>query len=118
MYDFVYPFGDRRGDEFNIVWTLDLDKDVLFLTKKDQLCSAPLGLARERPLTLDDFELLNSHEQILPEKQALPGPYWEPELDPPPRERSFLSRVLRDFACQGGRPLRQRSSKPDRLGLP
>lgn len=98
VYDFVNPFGDRRGGLFNSVWTFDLDKDVLFLTKKDRFCSTPLELARERLLTLDDFELLSSPRQTFPEEQTLPGPYWQPGLDPLPRQRAFLSRVLRDFA--------------------
>ncbi|RSL49416.1 hypothetical protein CEP54_012463, partial [Fusarium duplospermum] len=98
VYDFVNPFGDRRGDSFNSVWTFDLDKDTLFLNKKDQLFSVPLRIARQRPLVLDDFTQLDSLTQTLPEEETLPGPYWEPELDILPRQRSFLGRVLRDFA--------------------
>ncbi|KAH7309017.1 hypothetical protein B0I35DRAFT_90330 [Stachybotrys elegans] len=98
VYDFVNPFGDRRGDSFNSVWTFDLHKDLIFLTKKDRHCSAPLGLARERLLTQDDFELVSPHEQKPQDNQTLPGPYWEPAFDPMPRETSFLGRVLHDFA--------------------
>ncbi|CAM1501666.1 Fc.00g036500.m01.CDS01 [Cosmosporella sp. VM-42] len=97
-YDFVHPFGDSRGGLFNSVWTFDLDKYVLFLTKKDRFCSAPLELARERLLALDGFELLNSPKQIFSEEVTLTGPYWEPDLAPLPRARSFLGQILRDFA--------------------
>lgn len=98
VYDFVNPFGDRRGDLFNSVWTFDLDKDILLLMKKDRHCSAPLRLARERLLTFDDFELVSTPKEPLLEDRTLPGPYWEPKLDPIPRERSFLGQVLRDFS--------------------
>lgn len=98
VYNFVNPFGDRRGGIFNSVWTFDLNKDVLFLTKQDRFCSTPLELARERLLTLDDFELLSSPTQTSPDEQTLPGPHWDPELNPLPRTRAFLGKVLCDFA--------------------
>lgn len=98
VYDFVNPFGDRRGGLFNSVWIFDIKKDVLFLTKKDRFCSTPLELARERLLTLDDFELRRSPIQKSAEEQSLPGPYWEPRLKPHPRAKMFLGQVLRDFA--------------------
>ncbi|KAI5462043.1 hypothetical protein BGZ63DRAFT_506852 [Mariannaea sp. PMI_226] len=94
-YDFVNPYGDRRGGIFGSVWTFDLDKDVILLTKEHQYCSAPLELARERLLTLDDFQPLSP--PVL-EEPTLPGPYWDPNLDLPPRVRSFQGKVLRDFA--------------------
>ena len=98
VYDFVNPFGDRRGGAFDSVWTFDLDKDVLFLTKKDRHCSVPLRLARERLLTFDDFELVSTPEEPPLQDRTLPGPYWEPEFDFFSRERSFLGQVLRDFS--------------------
>ena len=98
VYDFVNPFGDHRGGSFQSVWIFDLEKDAIFLTKSDRYCSAPLGLARERSLALDDFELVDSPQQTLPRVQILPGPYWKPQLDLIPRQRSFLSRVLQDFS--------------------
>ncbi|RSL91092.1 hypothetical protein CDV31_015544 [Fusarium ambrosium] len=97
VYDLVNPFGDRRGGAFSTVWTLDLDKDVLFLETKDQLSVAPLEIGRQRPLTFDDFKLLDLPQPPL-EQAIPPGPYWEPEIDPFLREKSFLGRVLRDFA--------------------
>lgn len=99
MYGFVNPFGDRRGDAFNSVWTFNLDRDLIFLTKKDRHCSAPLRLARERLLTQDDFKLVSPLEQRPPDDQTLPGPYWEPTFDSMPRETSFLGRLLHDFTC-------------------
>ncbi|KAH7230487.1 uncharacterized protein BKA55DRAFT_667639 [Fusarium redolens] len=97
VYDFVYPFGDTRVRAFNSVWTFDLDKDVLFHTKHDRPCSAPLSLARDRPLTLDDFELVQSPTQLTAEEQTVPGPYWDLQLDVDHRKRAFLGRILRDF---------------------
>jgi hypothetical protein len=98
VYDFVNPFGDRRGGAFSSVWRFDLDKDLIFLSKENQLYSASLELARERLLTLDDFEELSSPEQTLSEEQILAGPYWEPELDVSPRVNAYIGRILRDFA--------------------
>ncbi|KAH7171266.1 hypothetical protein EDB81DRAFT_638173 [Dactylonectria macrodidyma] len=95
--DFVNPFGDSRGGAFESVWTFDLDKDVLLLTKKDRFCSTPLERARERLLNLDDFELQTPPRLPLPDEKTLPGPYWDLKMDPPPREKSFLGQILRDF---------------------
>ncbi|KAJ4226368.1 hypothetical protein NW759_004955 [Fusarium solani] len=62
------------------------------------LFSVSLSLARQRPLALDDFEQLDSPTQTLLKEETLPGPYWEPKMDILPRQRSFLGRILRDFA--------------------
>lgn len=96
--DFVNPFGDHRGCVFDTVWTFDLDNDVLFLRKRHQFCSISLELGRKRLLVLDDFERLSSPRQSSFEEQSLPGPYWEPKLDPLPRMRSFVGKILSDFA--------------------
>ncbi|PNP78916.1 hypothetical protein FNYG_07781 [Fusarium nygamai] len=97
VYDFVNPFGDTRGRAFNNVWTFDLDKDVLILTKHDRLYSAPLSLARDRLLTLDDFEILKSPTDAITEEALVSAPYLDlqPEFDP--RKKAFLGRILRDF---------------------
>ncbi|KAF5568193.1 hypothetical protein FPHYL_2926 [Fusarium phyllophilum] len=97
VYDFVNPFGDARGRAFNSVWTFDLDKDVLFLSKHDRLCSAPLSLARERILTLDDFEILKSPTEAITEEALVSAPYWDPQPKFDPRKKAFLGRILRDF---------------------
>ncbi|KAF4336745.1 hypothetical protein FBEOM_9376 [Fusarium beomiforme] len=75
VYDVINPFGDRRGRAFNSVWTFDLNKDLLFLTKDNEIFSAPLRLATERLLTLDDFEPVNSPNYTRAEDQAVPEPY-------------------------------------------
>ncbi|KAF5548823.1 hypothetical protein FMEXI_4493, partial [Fusarium mexicanum] len=95
--DFVNPFGDTRGRAFNSTWTFDLNKDVLFLTKDDLLCSAPLSLARDRLLTLDDFEMLKSPTETIAEEEHGSIQYWDlqPKIDP--RRKAFLGRILRDF---------------------
>ncbi|EXL68447.1 hypothetical protein FOPG_15491 [Fusarium oxysporum f. sp. conglutinans race 2 54008] len=98
VYDLVNPFGDTRGRSFNSVWTFDLDKDVLFLTKHDKLCSAPLSLARDRLLTLDDFELVRSPTEEIVEEITVSAPYWDLQLDVDQRKKAFLGRILRDFA--------------------
>lgn len=97
VYDLVNPFGDTRGRAFNSVWTFDLDNDVLFLTKHDQLCSEPLRLARERILTLDEFERLKSQTETITEEGLVPRLYrdLQPKVDD--RKRAFLGRILRDF---------------------
>ncbi|KAG9251420.1 uncharacterized protein F5Z01DRAFT_279938 [Emericellopsis atlantica] len=97
VYDVVNPYGDRRGNAFESVWTFDLDKGLVFLTKNDQHSSASLGLARERLLTLDDFVPVDIVRQPLQADQDIPGLYWEPEFDYMPREISFLGRIIRDF---------------------
>ncbi|KAH7201068.1 hypothetical protein BKA60DRAFT_546524 [Fusarium oxysporum] len=97
VYDLVNPFGDTRGRSFNSVWTFDLDKDVLFLKKHDKLCSAPLSLARDRLLTLDDFELVRSPTEEIVEEITVPAPYWDLQLDVDQRKKALLGRILRDF---------------------
>ncbi|KAM0080068.1 hypothetical protein ACKRZS_007788 [Fusarium odoratissimum] len=97
IYDLVNPFGDTRGRSFNSVWTFDLDKDVLFLTEHDKLCSAPLSLARDRLLTLDDFELVRSPTEEIVEEITVPAPYWDFQFDFDQRKKAFLGRILRDF---------------------
>ncbi|KAK9434808.1 hypothetical protein VB005_09593 [Metarhizium brunneum] len=98
VLDFVDPFGDRRGCVFDSVWIFDLDKDLVSLQKRYQTCFSSLELARKRLLTLDDFQVLNSPTQPLQREPNLSEPYWEPKLDPLPRIKSFLARLLRDFA--------------------
>lgn len=98
VYDFVNPFGDRRGGSFNSVWIFDLVKDQLFLVKKECSSSAPLQLARQRLLHLDDFEPLSLPRLPSLEEQALPEPYWTPKLNTSSRQRAFLGRVIRDFS--------------------
>lgn len=109
-YDLVNPFGDRRGGTFSSVWTFDLDKDVVFLETKDQLKVAPLEIGRQRLLTLDDFTLRDLPQPPL-EQTTLPGPYWEPEFDQCPRDKSFLGRVLRDFAYTWRHVLRRQMNR-------
>ena len=65
-YDYINPFGDRRGNMFNSVWTFDLNEDAILLAKYDEIYSAPLGPGRERLLTLDDFHPLCSPRQVFP----------------------------------------------------
>ncbi|KAF4453127.1 hypothetical protein F53441_4124 [Fusarium austroafricanum] len=98
MYDFVNPFGDRRGGAFESFWIFDLEKDVLLLIKEQSRSSVPLGLVRERLLTLDDFELISAPEEPASKDETLPEPHWEPKLDPIPREQAFLGQILRDFS--------------------
>ncbi|KAJ9420128.1 hypothetical protein QL093DRAFT_2590155 [Fusarium oxysporum] len=102
VYDLVNPFGDTRGRSFNSVWTFDLDKDVLFLKKHDKLCSAPLSLARDRLLTLDDFELVRSPTEEIVEEITVPAPYWDLQLDVDQRKKALLGRILRDFVERTG----------------
>ncbi|KAF5591611.1 uncharacterized protein FSUBG_10424 [Fusarium subglutinans] len=94
---FVNPFDDTRGRAFNSVWTFDLDKDVLFLTKDDRLCSAPLSLTRDRLLILDDFERVKSPNASISEGLPVPGRYWDLQPKCNPRKKAFLGRILRDF---------------------
>ncbi|KAH7174957.1 uncharacterized protein B0J16DRAFT_418354 [Fusarium flagelliforme] len=69
VYAYVNPFGDRRGNIFNTVWTFDLDKE---------LCD----------------EALPAFERT----ESLPSPYWNLEMEISPRRRSFLGRLLTDFS--------------------
>jgi len=98
VYAYVNPFGDRRGNIFNTVWTFDVDKEVLFLAKPDCVYSAPLKLACQRPLTLSDFQLCDGALPAFERAESLPGPYWNLEMDVSTRQRSFLGRLLTDFA--------------------
>ncbi|WZH47252.1 uncharacterized protein QYS62_008396 [Fusarium acuminatum] len=96
VYDFVNPFGDRRGRMFNSVWTFDLDKGLLFLTKQDRVLSAPIELGLQRPLTVDDFHRLDPENKTAEDFQSL-EPYWDLKMDICPRKRAFLGRTLADF---------------------
>jgi hypothetical protein len=94
----VNPYGDWRGRIFNSVWTIDFEKDVILLRKQDSLSSAPLRLARDRALTLDDFQPLScSPSATCLDEQTLPGPFWEPKLNVLPRPKEFITRIIRDF---------------------
>ena len=81
------------------MWTFDLNKDILILNKKDRISLVSLDLARKQLLTLADFMPPNHTEELLGDNEIhVPaGPYWKPELDLYPRERSFLGHMLRDF---------------------
>ncbi|CVK98652.1 uncharacterized protein FMAN_08521 [Fusarium mangiferae] len=111
VYDFVNPFGDKRGRAFNSLWKFDLDKDVLFLTKQDRLCSAPLRLARERIFTLDDFEILKSQTETIAEEGLVPRLYWDLQPKVDDRIKAFLGRILRDFGHTWRHVLRAEMNK-------
>ena len=119
VYDFVNSFGDYRGNRFNSVWTFDLNKDILILNKKDRISSVPLDLARKQLLTLADFMPPNHTEELLGDDEIhLPaGPYWKPELDLYPRERSFLGHMLRDFGYTWRHVLRRQMNTTTFLKL-
>ncbi|KAF5710569.1 hypothetical protein FGLOB1_5400 [Fusarium globosum] len=87
----------EKGIELECLWTFDLDKDVLFLTKHDWLFFVPLRLARERILTLDDFETLKVATETTAEENVVPGPYWDLQPKVDHREKAFLGRIFRDF---------------------
>ncbi|CAJ0551382.1 Ff.00g113120.m01.CDS01 [Fusarium sp. VM40] len=97
VYDVVNPFGDRRGGKVNSVWTFDLHKGRIFLTKSVHIYSAPLELSLQRPLTWDDFHPLDPENQTAESLQSLPEPYWDLKMDVAPRQRAFLGRILADF---------------------
>ncbi|SPJ74108.1 uncharacterized protein FTOL_03838 [Fusarium torulosum] len=108
VYDFANPFGDRRGGMFNSVWAFDLDKSLIFLTKRDRVHSAPLELGLQRPLTLDDFHALDPENQTAERVQTLPEPYWNFKMEISPRQRAFLGRILADFGYTWRHVLRRR----------
>ena len=83
---------------------------MIFLETKDQLNVAPLEIGRQRPLTLNDFKLLDLPQPLL-EQTTLPGPYWEPEFDQRTRDKSFLGRVLHDFAYTWRHVLRRQMNR-------
>ncbi|KAF5575552.1 hypothetical protein FPANT_11295 [Fusarium pseudoanthophilum] len=97
VYDFGNPFVDTRSRAFNSVWTFDLNKDVLFLTKHDRVCSAPLNLARDRLLAMYDFETLKLPTEAIADEKVTPGPYWDLQPEADHRRKAFLGRILRDF---------------------
>lgn len=110
-YDTFYPFGDRRGAGIETVWTFDLDNDMLLFSKRDCGGRLALPLVRQRPITLGDFEPLESPKQptlSLGDTSMLTPPYWEPKLHVPERNKAFLFRVLNDFNYQWRHILRSR----------
>ncbi|CEJ90142.1 hypothetical protein VHEMI05945 [[Torrubiella] hemipterigena] len=97
VYDYVNPFGDRRGNAFYSVWTFELDHDVLVLTTKEGRSSAPLQLCRDGLLSPAAFNVLQPHTPTPCPTTNTPGPRWKPEISPCPRKGAFLGRLLRDF---------------------
>ncbi|KAJ6788416.1 hypothetical protein PWT90_04697 [Aphanocladium album] len=96
--DYVNPFGDERGLEFDSVWIFDLENDKIFLRKEDQDSVAPLSLAQDGSLTLADFQILPSTPKTPPLEEAFSvGSFWEPQMRPCPRKKAISGRLLRDF---------------------
>ncbi|KAF7551903.1 hypothetical protein G7046_g7581 [Stylonectria norvegica] len=108
IYDTVNPFGDSREFAIDSVWTFDLERDLLILGKPDGVRSASLSLARKRKLTLSDFNLSPPPQSPPSDAQVFPEPYWDPELRVKPRQKSYLGRLLRDFAHTWRHILRSR----------
>ena len=96
-YDIVFPMGNFQESPYTRVWTFDLERDILILTKRNRSCAAPLSLARKRLLTMDDFKPLSLPVPPSLAEQTFPGPYWAPELTVNPRQKSLLGRILLDF---------------------
>ncbi|OAR05960.1 hypothetical protein LLEC1_05120 [Akanthomyces lecanii] len=107
-YDNVNPYGDRRGSAFQGVWTFNLDTDLLYLAKEDSDKVAPLRLARQGSLTLEDFQTLSPSPETCSKKCALPSPYWEPRITPNSLRKAISGRILRDFGHAWRHVLRRR----------
>lgn len=65
--------------------------------KEDTVQTAPLRLAREGSLCLEDFQTVPPSLSTDLKSFALPGPYWELKIDPDPQIKAFSGRILRDF---------------------
>ncbi|KAF4631208.1 hypothetical protein G7Y89_g6918 [Cudoniella acicularis] len=101
VYDTVYPYGDSRQCYFETVWTFDLDKDMLQFSKADRSGRLPLDIVRERPVTFSDFEPCEPPSPPLFNlTEYFPGPFWEPEIEAPARNKVFIRRLLNDFNYQ------------------
>jgi hypothetical protein len=102
---------------YDSVWTFDLDQDKLIQTRPSGSFSAPLSLARERRLTVQDFSPLTQPSPPAPSACNFKAPYWEPQVRDLYRERPFLGRVLQDFAYTWRHLFRRQQNQPTFLRL-
>ncbi|KAJ4364140.1 hypothetical protein N0V83_009595 [Neocucurbitaria cava] len=100
-YDTVNPFGDPRQLLYHALWTFDTQNDVLRYTNANRCSQVPLGLLRERPVSLADMEQLGGPVPA-PLKHTFDSdtPYWKPQIEVDDRMRAFAHRLLRDFHHQ------------------
>lgn len=111
VYDHVNPYGDRRGGAFRGVWTFDLDTDLLHLTKEDTVQTAPLKLARQGSLSLEDFQAVLPSPGPCLQSCTLSGPYWEPEVSPHSQRTALSGQILRDFGHAWRHVLRRTATR-------
>ena len=105
--DAVTPFNDRRWSHVQTVWTFDLDGDILRLEKTDCKLCLPLNLARQRSITISDFEPYKPPPALAKHtlQSVYPAVCWkmrrkEIDLQRLRRRKAFVSRILVDFAVQ------------------
>ncbi|KAF2497955.1 hypothetical protein BU16DRAFT_525535, partial [Lophium mytilinum] len=104
--DVVNPFLDGRCSRVGTVWTFDLDADVLRFDKKDYNRSVPLSLVRQRAITVSDFAPYEPPD--IPQyafRSILVRRSWKMtrrdlDLQLLNRQKSFVGRLLADFAYQ------------------
>ncbi|KAF1840530.1 uncharacterized protein K460DRAFT_349078 [Cucurbitaria berberidis CBS 394.84] len=105
--DVSTPSNDRRWTHVRTVWNFDLDGDILRLDKIDRNLWVPLSLIRQRSITISDFEPYEPPPTLA--KHALQSVYSAPcwrmrrkeiDLQRLQRRKTFVSRILADFAFQ------------------
>ncbi|ORY05069.1 hypothetical protein BCR34DRAFT_572300 [Clohesyomyces aquaticus] len=100
-YDTVNPFGDSRYYQYHALWTFDTQIDMLRYTNVNRCSQIPLGLLRERAVSLANMELLGGPVPVPLEHTLDPDtPYWRPQLEIDDRMHAFANRLLRDFHHQ------------------
>lgn len=104
--DIVTPFNDRRWSHVGAVWTFDLDRDILYLDKSDRKFCITLDTIRQRSITIADLEP-RTIASPLREALQIPysAPYWRMRRKNVnhsclQRRKSFITRILSDFAFQ------------------
>ncbi|RDL32006.1 uncharacterized protein BP5553_09408 [Venustampulla echinocandica] len=105
--DVANPFGDIRGS-LTIVYTFDLDSDILILANATQALQLPICRFREdKPVALNEF---TAFEQPSPPSLNLltfPCLQWVPSCPSSSRQLPFLTRIFSDFGHQWRHILRR-----------
>jgi hypothetical protein len=98
LYDIVNPFGDRRGHEFDALWTVDIANNVLFLTDRDQRRSIFLSILRQHKVTLVDMKYTGPAVPLPLQMTMEPGStYWESKVEADERLHTPTRHILRQF---------------------
>lgn len=109
QYDIPSPFGDHRECLVSTVWTVDLDRDILTVQKKNLNLRVPLDRLRGGRIFISDMEPFEPPPlQTFNLSRNFPQPTWDPKLVGTQRQIMFVGKMLEDFSHQWRHVLRSR----------